>query len=373
MLLIAMPRGRGRGRGPRGRSRGGRNNQEEEPHAESEHSHHGEELARESANSGGHNDPGMILKDWIGLKVDCFDGTGTPMDAASWLNTMEKYMDAMELTSQKRAQFVRFNLKNLADDWWTGVRAAHIPIYGQPTWEFFVQQFTAKYYPDSFKEEMSVKLNYLKQGKLTVDEYEAEFSKMVLFVDRVKCNEAEKAKAFFRGLNSKYREVMGANPPTDYLTMVRQARGMELEVRLTEAQENRAGGSGGTGGDSKVSYRGGSGSTPRPPFTKSKGNYRPQQTTKFKQSRSQYSSVPRSSSSAPSFRPVPGQGMICFKCGEGHCASVLLSVPGLGNATIAIVRVIRDWYVVKTPPALSSGSRRLLALLLHHLGDLCMC
>jgi hypothetical protein len=230
-------------------------------------------------------------------------------------------MVAMELPSHKRVLFVAFNLKGLADAWWTGFRAAYIPVHGVPTWNDFVHQFTDKYYPESFKEEMSEKLKFIKQDKLSVDEYEAEFSKIVLFVDRVKHDEAEKAKAFFRGLNSRYREVIGVRPPNDYMSMVKQARGMELEVRLTAAENGRTGGSSATGGDQKGNYHGGSGSNQRPPFKKFKGNHRPQQTTKLKQSNSQSSLVPRSFSLTSSFRTVPGQGMICFKCGDGHRAS----------------------------------------------------
>jgi hypothetical protein len=35
---------------------------------------------------------------------------------------------------------------------------------------------------------------------------------MVLFVERVNGNEEHKAKAFFRGLHSRYRQVMGTKP-----------------------------------------------------------------------------------------------------------------------------------------------------------------
>jgi hypothetical protein len=139
----------------------------------------------------------VTLKNWLELKASDFDGTGTPMEAASWLSTMERHMVAMELPSHKRVLFVAFNLKGLADAWWTGFRAAYDPVHGVPTWDDFVHQFTDKYYPESFKEEMSEKLKFIKQDKLSVDEYEAEFSKIVLFVDRVKHDEVEKAKAFF--------------------------------------------------------------------------------------------------------------------------------------------------------------------------------
>ncbi|XP_071679249.1 uncharacterized protein [Lolium perenne] len=314
-------RGHARGRNTRGRNargRGGHNNHGEESDVEVEHSHHD---GGNSGNNDGHDGQETTLKNWLELKAGDFHGNGTPMDASSWLSTMEKYMAAMELPSHKRVLFVAFNLKGLADAWWTGVRDAYVPVHGEPTWAVFVQQFTDKYYPQSFKDEMSEKLKNIKQEKLSVDEYEAEFSKMVLFVDRVRHDEAEKARAFFRGLNSRYREVMGARPPNDYMSMVQQARGMELEVRLTAMEDGRTGGSSGTGGDHKGNNRGGSGSTQRPPFKKFKGNHRPQQTTKFKQSGLQSSSMPRSSSASTPLRPVPGQGMICFKCGEGHRAS----------------------------------------------------
>ena len=49
-------------------------------------------------------------------------------------------------------------------------------------------------------------------------------------------DEREKAMKFFRGLNARYREVMGRNPPTTYLAVVEEARGMESEIQLTEIQ-----------------------------------------------------------------------------------------------------------------------------------------
>jgi hypothetical protein len=76
---------------------------------------------------------------------------------------------------------------------------------------------------------MYIALTKIEQGDQSVDEYEAEFSKMVLFVDRVNGNEEHKAKAFFRGLHSRYRQVMGTKPQTNYSEVIEQARRMELE------------------------------------------------------------------------------------------------------------------------------------------------
>uniref|UniRef100_A0ACD6AG25 Uncharacterized protein n=1 Tax=Avena sativa TaxID=4498 RepID=A0ACD6AG25_AVESA len=213
-----------------------------------------DEEVSQSGNSDGHHGANMTLTKWLDMKLDKFDGSGTPMDAASWLRTMEKYMDASVMTPEDRVVYVAFQLKGLADVWWDGVRAAWTPAHGPPTWDVFVTQFTAKYYPASFKEKMDVALRNIKQGNKTVDEYDAEFSKMVHFVDHINQNEPEKARRFFEGLNSRYRHVMGVNRPSSYFAVVEQARGLELQYQLTEAEKTRTNGANNNGEGNKRNY-----------------------------------------------------------------------------------------------------------------------
>ena len=97
-------------------------------------------------------------------------------------------------------------------------------------------QFRAKYYPDSFRDKMNDALNHIQQGDKTVDEYERDFSNIVRFVPSVASDEREKTRKFFTGLNAWYREVMGRNPPTTYITTVEEARGMETQFQLTMLQ-----------------------------------------------------------------------------------------------------------------------------------------
>jgi hypothetical protein len=235
------------------------------------------------------------------------------MDAASWLRIMEKYMDALVMTPQDRVVYVAFQLKGLADVWWEGIRKAWAPAHGAPTWDIFVKQFTAKYYPASFKEKMDVALRNLKQGNKTVDEYEVEFSKIVNFVDHINQNELEKTRRFFEGLNSEYRHVIGANRPNDYFTVVEQARGMELQIQLTAAEAARTSG---TSSGHNRSHQEGTEHTKRPAFKKSKQDHQSQTTPLPMYQFSSPSSHPRTQY----MRPIPGQGMICFRCGKNHRA-----------------------------------------------------
>ena len=93
-------------------------------------------------------------------------------------------------------------------------------------------QFSSKYYPDSFRDKMNDALNHIQQGDKTADEYERDFNNIVRFVPSVASDEREKARKFFIGLNARYREVMGRNSPTTYITTVEEARGMETHFNL---------------------------------------------------------------------------------------------------------------------------------------------
>ena len=150
-----------------------------------------------------------------------------------WLRKMEKVMAACRMTAKEMVLFIPHQLTSQADIWWVGVCDAWTPARGAITWEVFLAQFRAKYYSDSFRDKMNDALNHIRQGDKTVDEYERDFSNIVRFVPSVASDEREKARKFFTGLNARYREVMGRNPPTTYITSVEEARGMETQFQLT--------------------------------------------------------------------------------------------------------------------------------------------
>lgn len=138
---------------------------------------------------------------------------------------------------------------------------------------------------------MSDELNNIQQGSKTVDEYEREFSSIVRFVPSVASDEREKARKFFRGLNARYREVMGRNPPTIYLNAVEEAQGMEVELQITTAQKNRFGNV--TGNEQKRAHQEGGENSQRPPFKKYKQNQVTQPSSKPRQWGSQPNAASR--------------------------------------------------------------------------------
>jgi hypothetical protein len=72
----------------------------------------------------------ISLMKWVGMKLDTFDGTGTPVQAADWLTYVGDKMDVFEVVDQDHVRYSSQLLKGEAQIWWKGVQAAHPAAYG---------------------------------------------------------------------------------------------------------------------------------------------------------------------------------------------------------------------------------------------------
>jgi hypothetical protein len=48
---------------------------------------------------------GLSLMQWMGMKLDTFDGSGTPVEATDWLTYMENKMNVFEIVYGDRVRF----------------------------------------------------------------------------------------------------------------------------------------------------------------------------------------------------------------------------------------------------------------------------
>jgi hypothetical protein len=180
---------------------------------------------------------GPSLMQWMDMKLDTFDGSGTPVEVADWLTYVEDKMDVFEIAFGDRVLFGTQLLKGEAQIWWRGMRAAHSSSPGYLTWDIFVRQFERRFYPVTFLEKMKIDLQSFKQEKKTVTEYEVGFNKMVHFVPHVAYNELEKASQIRQGLRPSTRHALGAFPLVDFRTTVEQALGVEMQHQYTNESQ----------------------------------------------------------------------------------------------------------------------------------------
>jgi hypothetical protein len=94
----------------------------------------------------------ISLMRWIGMKLDSFDGSGSPVDVADWLTYVEDKMDVFEMISGDRVRYGTQLLKGEAQIWWRGVQSSYSSS-GPLSWYIFVTQFERRFYPVTFLED----------------------------------------------------------------------------------------------------------------------------------------------------------------------------------------------------------------------------
>ncbi|KAG8083715.1 hypothetical protein GUJ93_ZPchr0016g2527 [Zizania palustris] len=252
---------------------------------------------------------GVTLREWISMRLDSFDGAGSPIQAADWLAYIEMQLDAFEVLPRDKIRYVIQLMKGEAQIWWRGVQSARTVAHGELSWPEFVRQFGRRFYPITFLDRMQIELNNYNQGQKSVAEYEVGFNQIVRFVPHVAHDDTEKARRFRQGLRPFIRHVLGAFVVTDFCTMVEQASGIELQQSHTEnihqtyiVDQHKG----------QYEKKDNSGS---PNYKKSKGQQRRQ---------AYYGgSFQIHPPSTTQFRTMVklGYGLVCFKCGDPHMQS----------------------------------------------------
>jgi hypothetical protein len=245
----------------------------------------------------------------MGMKLDTFDGSGTPVEAADWLTYVEDKMDVFEIVYGDRVCFGTQLLKGEAQIWWRSVQAAHSSSPGILSWDVFIRQFERRFYPVTFLEKMKIDLQSYKQEKKSVTEYEVGFNKMVRFVPHVAYNEMEKASQFRQGLKPSIRHALGAFPLVDFRTTVEQALGVEMQHQYTMESQKSSGVDQPRGQDARRGNTGG--------LAHKRGKSQHQSHHPY---RGKSSESGTSGGNNQRYRavPKPGLGLVCFCCGDAH-------------------------------------------------------
>ena len=110
-----------------------------------------------------------------------FGGSSDPVEADAWLHGIERVFEVIEITNLQKVSLASFNLKGEALAWWENYRRQlTTPADGEAprvvSWNMLLIGFNDKYYSASYRIDQENAFLYLKQGKRSVVEYEAEFA-----------------------------------------------------------------------------------------------------------------------------------------------------------------------------------------------------
>ena len=118
------------------------------------------------------------VRDFVRMNPPEFLGLQTNEDPHNFLDEIKNIFEVMQVTRNYWVELGSYQLKDVADIWYTkwkdnrGANAAPI------TWECFSETFLDRFFPIELREAKAQKFMNLRQGNMTVQVYRLKFNKL---------------------------------------------------------------------------------------------------------------------------------------------------------------------------------------------------
>ncbi|XP_042042696.1 uncharacterized protein LOC121787917, partial [Salvia splendens] len=160
-----------------------------------------------------------------------FNGLGNPAAAETWVRAIERIFDFLRCTDRERLSCVKFQLVESADFWWEARRKVMTREQLEHlTWEEFKNELYGKYIPKSYRKAKEVEFYSLKQGKMTVTEYDRLFCDMSRYAPELVDTDEKMAEKFCTGLRSEIRMALASHGGLSYVESL--GRALDIEAAM---------------------------------------------------------------------------------------------------------------------------------------------
>ncbi|XP_042059685.1 uncharacterized protein LOC121804234 [Salvia splendens] len=219
--IAGRPRGRGRGRGRR-------------PHPEPERQYVNPPPPSPPRSLSPPLAPTVdrtVINTFLKKKPPTFDGKGDPAEAESWIRALERLFDLLQCTDDERLVCASLQLTGSADYWWEARKKIMTPQQLEDlTWGQFKTGIYEKYIPKSYKKQKETEFYNLKQGRMSVTEYDRTFFDLSRYgVDQVDTDEKMSEK-FCAGLRHEIRVALASRGGLPYSEALKLA--LDIEAAL---------------------------------------------------------------------------------------------------------------------------------------------
>ncbi|XP_056168702.1 uncharacterized protein LOC130138507 [Syzygium oleosum] len=144
----------------------------------------------------------QLVEQFIKLKPPKFSGKGDLEAAPRWVEELEKDFEVLECTDNEKVTLAVYQLQDNANNWWKATGDRILPEGTARTWTVFTESFYEKYFSASARERKLSEFMRLRQGQMSVDQYEAEFARLSKFAPRMVEHPDDKARRFRDGLKA---------------------------------------------------------------------------------------------------------------------------------------------------------------------------
>lgn len=154
------------------------------------------------------NEQLSLLRQFQNMNPPSFKGAPEPAMAETWVKKLEKVFKILKCTDQQKVQLAVYMLEGEVDDWWANIEEGFQKNGVQITWDLFVKTFYQRYFSEAVQEKKEQEFLNLKQGDMSVNEYQAKFNALSRFAPHIVSDEARKVRRFEKGLRSSIRNKM---------------------------------------------------------------------------------------------------------------------------------------------------------------------
>ncbi|XP_039158792.1 uncharacterized protein LOC120288732 [Eucalyptus grandis] len=142
------------------------------------------------------------------LQPPKFTGTGDPEAATRWIEGLEKAFELLKCSEEEKVTLAVYQMQEVASTWWKATRREVFPEGVVPEWNVFVRAFNNKYFSSCAKQLKMAEFLHLRQGPMTVDQYEAKFAELSQYAPRLIQDPEEKAMRFIDGLRPELKDPL---------------------------------------------------------------------------------------------------------------------------------------------------------------------
>ena len=155
----------------------------------------------------------------------------------------DQYFRRLELYGEKAGELCGISIEGPARVWWNVIRAKWEREWTVWIWLNFVREFNQKYLPSIVQEKREDDFIRLRQGGLSVSEYETQFTKLSKFAPELIATEQRRVRRFVQGLNVELQEALAAaqiNTFTEVLEKVQMIEIARAQVKAFHAKKKGA-------------------------------------------------------------------------------------------------------------------------------------